>query len=95
MTINDIANKFFSCTEFSFCLHGNYRFTLHHDLGAVIESPEGIFLISNCYQGDTAKYTEIQQFLSSFNHTKVLTIDLGDEALEHIFKLHDFADDDK
>lgn len=93
MTINDIEEKLYDYDEYTFYLNGCKGFSLHHDLGVVLEGSDGIYLTGTWFQGDVAKNTEIQQFLSFFNHTKVLIIDLGDEELAYIFKLHDFKDD--
>lgn len=93
MTINEIEEKFFNYKEYTFYLNGCKGFSLHHDLGTVLESSDGICLIGNYFQGDVAKGVELDKFLSFFNYTKVLIIDLGDEELAYIYKLHDFKDD--
>lgn len=93
MTIDDISEKLFHYVEYTFYMHESMGFTLRHDLGTVLESSDGVYLIGNYFQGDVAKGVELAKFLSFFNHTKILNIDLGAEVLAYIFKLHDFKDD--
>lgn len=93
MTINEIEEKFFNYIEYRLYMNGGKAFLLHHELGTVLENTDGIYLTGTLFQGDVAKNTEIQQFLSYFNHTKVLLFDIGDEELAYIFKLHGFKND--
>lgn len=93
MTINDIEEKLYNYKEYTFYLNGYRGFNLHHSLGTVLDSSDGIYLIGNYFQGDIAQGVELTKFLSFFHRTRVLMIDLGDEELEYIYKLHGFADD--
>lgn len=93
MTVNEIEEKLFNYVEYQLYLNDGRAFCVHHDLGTVLENSEGVYFTGTLFQGDIAKGTEIQQFLSYFNHTKVLTFDIGDEELAYIFKLHGFAYD--
>lgn len=93
MTVNEIEEKLFNYVEYQVYLNGGRAFCVHHDLGTVLENSEGVYFTGTLFQGDVAKSTEIQQFLSYFNHTKVLTFDIGDEELAYIYKLHGFAYD--
>ena len=93
MTINEIEEKLYNYKEYTAYVRGSRAFLLHHDLGTVLESSDGIYLIGTWFQGDVAKSTELQQFLSYFNHTQVLTFSTGDGELAYIYKLYGFAYD--
>lgn len=93
MTINEIEEKLFNYIEYQLYLNGGKAFILRHDLGTVLENSEGVFLVGNYFQGDVAKGVELAKFLSFFNYTKVLNIDLGDDTIGYTYKLDGFTDD--
>lgn len=93
MTVNEIEEKLFNYVEYQVYLNDGRAFCVHHDLGTVLENSEGVYLIGSYFLDDIAKNAELQGFLHFFNYTKVLHIDLGDDDLGYIYKLHGFAYD--
>lgn len=94
MTINEIEERLYVyLDDFTACIHVSKALILYHGLGTIIESSDGIYLIGSLFSDDIAKNTELHRFLCFFNYTQVLRINLGDDYLGYIYKLHGFKDD--
>lgn len=93
MTVNEIEEKLFNYVEYQVYLNSGRAFRIHHDLGTVLENSEGVYLIGSSYLDDISKNAELHEFLHFFKYAKVLHIDLGDDTIGYIYKLHGFKDD--